>query len=49
MQFILPDQSSFMFWPAPGHFKQTTPYCFKLSTYIDLALSPWTGNNWSYF
>lgn len=32
-----------MFWPAPGHFKQTTPYCFKLSTDIDLALSPWTG------
>ncbi|KAI9267519.1 armadillo-type protein [Helicostylum pulchrum] len=42
IEFILPDQSSSIFWPAPGSFKQTTPYCFKLSTDIELALSPWT-------
>ncbi|KAI8642763.1 armadillo-type protein [Parasitella parasitica] len=42
VEFILPDQSSFMFWPASGHFKQTTPYCFKLSTSVELNLSPWT-------
>ncbi|KAI8339839.1 armadillo-type protein [Blakeslea trispora] len=42
VEFILPDQSSYMFWPAPGHFKQTTPYCYKLNTNIELKLSPWT-------
>ncbi|KAK4516908.1 DNA-binding transcription factor yap1 [Mucor velutinosus] len=42
IEFILPDQSTFMFWPAPGHFKQTTPYCFKLATNVELNLSPWT-------
>ncbi|OAD00939.1 hypothetical protein MUCCIDRAFT_112360 [Mucor lusitanicus CBS 277.49] len=42
IEFILPDQSTFMFWPAPGHFKQTTPYCFKLDTSVELNLSPWT-------
>ncbi|KAI8334516.1 armadillo-type protein [Choanephora cucurbitarum] len=42
VEFILPDQSSYMFWPAPGHFKQTTPYCYKLNTDIELKLSPWT-------
>ncbi|KAI8050036.1 armadillo-type protein [Thamnidium elegans] len=42
IEFILPDQSSSIFWPAPNSFKQTTPYCFKLSTDIELALSPWT-------
>lgn len=44
-KFILPDQSSSIFWPAPGSFKQTTPYCYKLSTDIQLTLSPWTGKN----
>lgn len=44
VEFILPDQSTFIFWPAPGHFKQTTPYCFKLTTNAELNLSPWTGN-----
>lgn len=47
IEFILPDQSSFMFWPAPGHFKQTTPYCFKLMTDVELDLSPWTGKHQS--
>ncbi|KAI8056522.1 armadillo-type protein [Gilbertella persicaria] len=42
VEFILPDQTSFIFWPAPGHFKQTTPYCFKLGTDVELKLSPWT-------
>ncbi|KAI9345097.1 armadillo-type protein [Pilaira anomala] len=42
IEFILPDQSSSIFWPAPGSFKQTTPYCYKLSTDIQLTLSPWT-------
>ncbi|KAG2214549.1 hypothetical protein INT46_003099 [Mucor plumbeus] len=42
IEFILPDQSSFMFWPAPGQFKQTTPYCYKLATNVELSLSPWT-------
>ncbi|KAI7897651.1 armadillo-type protein [Cokeromyces recurvatus] len=42
IEFILPDQSSFMFWPPSGHFKQTTPYCFKLSTNVELSLSSWS-------
>ncbi|KAI9481345.1 MAG: armadillo-type protein [Benjaminiella poitrasii] len=42
IEFILPDQSSFIFWPSPAHFKQTTPYCFKLSTNVALSLSPWS-------
>ncbi|KAI7891727.1 armadillo-type protein [Mucor mucedo] len=42
VEFILPDQSSYIFWPAPGSYKQTTPYCYKLSTDIELVLSPWT-------
>lgn len=42
VEFILPDQSSYIFWPAPTHFKQTKPYCFRLSTDVELTLSPWT-------
>ncbi|KAI8968585.1 armadillo-type protein [Mycotypha africana] len=42
VEIILPDQLSIIFWPSPSHFKPVKPYCYKLSTDVQLSLEPWT-------
>ncbi|KAI8992594.1 armadillo-type protein [Pilobolus umbonatus] len=39
IEVILPNKSSQTFWPIPDHFRPVTPYCYNLSTDINIDLS----------
>ncbi|KAI7868171.1 armadillo-type protein [Spinellus fusiger] len=42
IEIVFPDKTSHVFWPTCDQFKPITPYCYKLSTVIELQLPMWT-------